>query len=414
MVDECNNSINTPAYLFDEKSFAERILKTKMALDDSIPLTFSIKANPFLLHILPDDIAHVEVCSPGELAICMRMKISPKRIIYSGVMKEPWDIREALEYGVDIVTAESPLQFKMICDAANASEKTASVLLRLSSGNQFGMDESAISEIISNREVYPEVKIIGLHFYSGTQKNKLKKIEKDISMLSGVMDNLCEKLGYTPDMVEYGPGLAAEYFVDEEKDCGNNSSIVGSDNELENLDKDDIELLSEVTPLLRVFASKYPLAIEMGRFLASSCGTYYTEVKDIKKNNDTKYVICDGGIHQLKYYGQMMAMQVPVIGVIRNGINICDKDYSAKNIDNMVTYCICGSLCTVADVLVREVKLPELQAGDLLTFEKCGAYSVTEGAGMFLSRDLPAVCIKHIDKTIELCREPLPTNQWNY
>ena len=402
------NSISTPAYVFDEKSFAERVLMTKTALGDSIPLTFSIKANPFLLHILPDDIAHVEVCSPGELAICKRMEIAPNRIIYSGVMKEHWDIKEALEYGVDIITAESQSQFKMICGSADVLEKSANVLLRLSSGNQFGMDEGAISEIISSRGFNQGVKIIGLHFYSGTQKNKLKKIEKDISMLSRVLDNLKEKFGYTPYMVEYGPGLAAEYFVDEEKDCGNNSSIVGSDNELENLDKDDIELLSEVTLLLRVFASKYPLAIEMGRFLASSCGTYYSEVKDIKKNSDTTYVICDGGIHQLKYYGQMMAMQVPVIRVMRNGRELTEGGSDATE------YCICGSLCTVADVLVREVKLPELQVGDVIAFEKCGAYSVTEGAGMFLSRDLPAVCIKHIDKTIELCREQLPTNQWNY
>ena len=402
-----DNSISTPAYVFDEKSFAEKVLKTKKALGDSIPLTFSIKANPFLLHILPDDITHVEVCSPGELAICKRMKISPNRIIYSGVMKEPWDIREALEYGVDIITAESQSQFKMICDAFDVFGKPVNVLLRLSSGNQFGIDEDAISEIISRRGTNPEVKIIGLHFYSGTQKNKLKKIEKDISLLSGVIDNLKEKFGYTPDMVEYGPGLAAEYFVDDTTGNSGNSSCARHDNALENLDKDDMELLSEATPLLRTFASKYPFAIEMGRFLASSCGTYCSEVKDIKKNADTTYVICDGGIHQLKYYGQMMAMQIPVIRVIRNGKEIVEERTDAEE------YCICGSLCTVADVLVREVKLPELYVGDVLAFEKCGAYSVTEGAGMFLSRDLPSVCIKHIDKTIELCREHIETNEWN-
>ena len=134
------NSISSPAYVFDEKSFAERVLMTKTALGDSIPLTFSIKANPFLLHILPDDIAHVEVCSPGELAICKRMEIAPNRIIYSGVMKEHWDIKEALEYGVDIITAESQSQFKMICGSADVLEKSVNVLLRLSSGNQFGMD----------------------------------------------------------------------------------------------------------------------------------------------------------------------------------------------------------------------------------------------------------------------------------
>ena len=408
MANILNRSINTPAYVFDEKVFVDRVLKTKMALGDSIPLTFSIKANPFLLHILPDNIAHVEVCSPGELAICKRMKIDPKRVIYSGVMKEPWDINEAIEYGVDIITAESPLQFENICDAADDSGNSVKVLLRLSSGNQFGMDEGTISEIIRNRGSHPDVSIIGIHFYSGTQKNKIKKIEKDISLLSGLINNLREKFGYTPDMVEYGPGLAAEYFIDNENRDGGNGVFANGGNELGNLDQDDINLLSDVTPLLKTFASKYPLAIEMGRFLASSCGTYYSEVKDIKKNVDITYAICDGGIHQLKYYGQMMAMQIPVIRVIRNGKEMTSEPSDAEE------YCICGSLCTVADVLVREVKLPELQVGDVIAFEKCGAYSVTEGAGMFLSRDLPDVYIKHDNGVIETFREHVPTNQWNY
>lgn len=82
---------------------------------------------------------------------------------------------------------------------------------------------------------------------------------------------------------QYGPGLAAEYFIDNENRDGGNGVFANGGNELGNLDQDDINLLSDVTPLLKTFASKYPLAIEMGRFLASSCGTYYSEVKDIKK-----------------------------------------------------------------------------------------------------------------------------------
>ena len=54
-------------------------------------------------------------------------------------------------------------------------------------------------------------------------------------------------------------------------------------------------------------------------------------------------------------------------------------------------YCICGSLCTVADVLVREVELPKISRGDVILFHCCGAYSVTEGSALFLSRKLPDV-----------------------
>ena len=65
----------TPYYVFDTDEFAKRAAMIRAALDCKggrrIPLCFSIKANPFLLHRLPEGLDHVEVCSPGELEICI-------------------------------------------------------------------------------------------------------------------------------------------------------------------------------------------------------------------------------------------------------------------------------------------------------------------------------------------------------
>lgn len=136
---------------------------------------------------------------------------------------------------------------------------------------------------------------------------------------------------------------------------------------------------ANVTGLFKLaFAEKYPLGIEMGRYLAAPCGTYASRVMDIKNNSDTNYIICDGGIHHLKYHGQTMAMQVPEMEVLNT---------SAET----KPYCICGSLCTVADVLVREVELPIVSRNDVILFHRCGAYSVTEGSALFLSRKMPEV-----------------------
>lgn len=130
--------------------------------------------------------------------------------------------------------------------------------------------------------------------------------------------------------------------------------------------------------MLIEFSKKYKLGIEMGRFLSSGCGIYATKVVDIKSNDEINYVICDGGIHQLKYYGQTTAMQVP-------NIEVLNKSQTTDN------YCICGSLCTVADVIAREANLPSLNINDILLFQRCGAYSITEGSSLFLSRGIPAV-----------------------
>ena len=56
-------NIYTPDYYFDTDVFEKRVNFVKRELLD-IPLTFSIKANPFLLSRLPQNLRHVEVCSP--------------------------------------------------------------------------------------------------------------------------------------------------------------------------------------------------------------------------------------------------------------------------------------------------------------------------------------------------------------
>ena len=55
----------TPYYVFDTDEFAKRAAMIRAALDCKggrrIPLCFSIKANPFLLHRLPEGLDHVEI-----------------------------------------------------------------------------------------------------------------------------------------------------------------------------------------------------------------------------------------------------------------------------------------------------------------------------------------------------------------
>ncbi|MCR4611221.1 MAG: diaminopimelate decarboxylase, partial [Lachnospiraceae bacterium] len=137
--------MSTPCYVFDFDEFEKRANTIADALPN-IPLTYSIKANPFLLNDLPDAISHVEVCSPGELEICKALNVPGEKIIYSGVVKEQEDIHEALTYGVDIITCES-LRHAALIQQENVKVKT---ILRLTSGNQFGMSIEDIEYIIEN------------------------------------------------------------------------------------------------------------------------------------------------------------------------------------------------------------------------------------------------------------------------
>ena len=425
----------TPYYVFDTDELAKRAAMIRAALDCKggrrIPLCFSIKANPFLLHRLPEGLDHVEVCSPGELEICIALGVKPESIIYSGVMKEKCDIERAVSYGAGILTCESIRHAALISEVmieciqegaheAEFAETKAQVILRLTSGNQFGMSLEDIEYIISHPDEFKGITVIGIHYYSGTQKS-LRKINKDLEKIKSALTGLKEKYGFEPQLVEYGPGLCVEYFEDDWQEKEKQS-------------------LDEAAEVLREFAEEYPLGIEMGRFLAASCGKYYTQVKDLKSTGDANYAILDGGIHHLNYFGQRMAMQVPPISIYRaaeiyfgeklgeikgtagpigNTFNGCEVSENEERTGVEFTelpdtdYTLCGSLCTVADVLVREVKLKKLELGDVLEFGHCGAYSVTEAPALFLSRQLPAIYAYSKEYGYECLREHIPAAEIN-
>lgn len=354
-------SFATPAFIFDADEFGRRAKNVKSAIGGA-SLCYSIKANPFLLACLPEEIDRVEVCSPGELAICRRVGVDPSTVVYSGVNKGSEDIAEAIEYGAELLTAESLRQLGLINAAALAAGKRVRVALRLTSGNQFGMDSENLKRAVAEKGSYEGVDIVAIHYYSGTQKKKLAVVEKELAELEELAEELEERFGLSGISLEYGPGLPADYFGDDPEGR-------------------DMAVLAEAGAMIAAVAARRSVTVEFGRFLASPCGTYLTAAADIKNNNGENFVICDGGINHLKYYGQTMAMQTPPITLL--------GDHGEKTED----YTLCGSLCTTADILVRKVTLPALSVGDVLAFGRCGAYSVTEGIGLFLSRQLPRIVL---------------------
>ena len=354
-------SFATPAFIFDADEFGRRAKNVKSAIGGA-SLCYSIKANPFLLACLPEEIDRVEVCSPGELAICRRVGVDPSTVVYSGVNKGSEDIAEAIEYGAELLTAESLRQLGLINAAALAAGKRVRVALRLTSGNQFGMDSENLKRAVAEKGSYEGVDIVAIHYYSGTQKKKLAVVEKELAELEELADILEERFGLSGISLEYGPGLPADYFGDDPEGR-------------------DMAVLAEAGAMIAAVAARRSVTVEFGRFLASPCGTYLTAAADIKNNNGENFVICDGGINHLKYYGQTMAMQTPPITLL--------GDHGEKTEDST----LCGSLCTTADILVRKVTLPALSVGDVLAFGRCGAYSVTEGIGLFLSRQLPRIVL---------------------
>ena len=81
--------------------------------------------------------------------------------------------------------------------------------------------------------------------------------------------------------------------------------------------------------------------------------------------------------------------------------------------DDKYIYTVCGALCTINDVILRDAELKKLSIGSTLLFQKCGAYSVTEGMSLFLSRDLPAVYLFNKDEKYICLRKGCGTDNLN-
>ena len=391
-------NINTPCYVYDIEQLEQQVMCVKSALKDEVGLCYALKANSFILKDIDNYIDRLEVCSPGEYEICKKHKINPSKIIVSGVNKTYESLNGILEYskGEGIYTIESMNHFNILDRCAKENNITLNILIRLTSGNQFGLCKSDFEEVLRLVLDNDNMSFAGIHYYSGTQK-KMSKIEKELSMLNEYAHYIKETYDVEYIELEYGPSMLVSYFEEE------------------NIDSKEMQL-SKLNAILQEVNNYDKITLEYGRFLAANCGYYITKINDIKKTEKTNYIIVDGGIHHVNYYGQMMGMKKPYMKVVLNSVknerkNISVKDDEGNEIKEKWT--ICGSLCTVNDIIVREKNIDNPKINDIIVFENTGAYSAMEGMNLFLSRSLPSVYLYKKDKTLCKVRDAIETYTFN-
>ncbi len=148
--------IPTPAYVFDldeMKEFAEKVKRCltgesrNLLCDESKSISDKIDDG--------DCFFSGSMLTGGEFRICERAGIPMEKIVLSGVYKNPDDIAYMLDrYGNSgTYTVESLQHLKVLNDTAVRHGIILSVLIRVTSGNQFGIDEAEIRKIISERKI---------------------------------------------------------------------------------------------------------------------------------------------------------------------------------------------------------------------------------------------------------------------
>ena len=370
----------TPAYVYDINTLLDRVKYLKSKFNSKFNMVYAIKANTFIAKEINDNVERFEICSPGEYEICDRLNIPYNKMVISGVNKDKKFIDSLISNHDDILiyTIESIVHFNILKECVQKYNKKINVLIRLTSGNQFGVSEEDFKYIIENNINLINIK--GIEYFSGTQKHSIKRINREIDYLLDFIKSIENEYNIKLDEIEYGPGLPIYYFQDDEFN--------------------EDEFLTDVNTIIEKL-NDYEVSLEIGRSIASSCGSYLTSVVDIKSNKNGNFVIVDGGMNHLVYYGQTMAMRIPYYEVLPS------KE------EEIISYNIHGSLCTVNDIIVKNINTRKLNIGDTFVFKNTGAYSSTEGISLFLSRDLPKVIIVKKDGNFVLVRDIIKTSEAN-
>ncbi len=384
IIEKILQKYETPVYVFDINKAKKRIEYLKNKLPSDVLMCYAIKANTFIVKDIEKYIDRFEVCSPGEYEICKNKNIDLSKILLSGVYKTPEIIEKMIlnNEPIKCYTVESLKQFELLKRLSQANK--IKIMIRITSGNQFGINDYEAEEIVKNRSQYENIEIIGIQYFSGTQKKSLKILKRELDYIDEFVVKLQEQYDFITQELEFGPGLPVFYFQNDEFD--------------------EDSYMDEFYKILKQIKFKGKLILELGRSIAASCGNYITKVVDKKINKKQNYAILDGGIHHLVYYGQSMAMKIPKCEIYPPRQSIDDSDERWN---------LCGSLCTINDILVKQFPVNNLKIGDVFIFENTGAYCMTEGISLFLSRDLPKVIKIKEDSNLELVRDNLPTYKFN-
>ena len=376
----------TPLYVFHLDMLTAETDRIRKILGPDTGLCYAMKANPFLTGVMERLTDRIEVCSMGEFLICRELGIPPEKLFISGVLKKKEDIAEILDYcqGRSACTVESARQFHYFAEWSDTHSVQLKLYPRLTSGNQFGMNENALENMIRVANMSPYLKIEGIHYFSGTQKRDPKQFEQELKYLDSFLLRLEKEYQFHAEQLEYGPGTAVPYFQGKEAASYTDEGF------------------ARLAKAIRDMQWKGRVTVELGRALAASCGFYLTEIADVKENSGTSYCIVDGGSHQFNYDGQIRGMYEPCMRLLPESVSEPEKKWT-----------VCGALCTANDVLCRDVSLCGVKKGRILVFERAGAYSCMEGMALFLSHSLPRAVTYSSSDGWRLVREHTETYQFN-
>lgn len=352
--------LGTPLYVYSRAALRQAWHSYSDAIGSrSVLVCYGMKANSNLA-VLKEFArlgAGFDIVSGGELKRVLAAGGDPSKVVFSGVGKQPWEIRDALLAGVKCFNAESQAELHCLSDVALSMDRRARVSLRvnpdvdahthpyISTGlkeNKFGIAIESALDAYRLAASLPGLEVVGVDCHIGSQLTDISPYFDALEKLLDLIEQL-DAAGIAIQHLDLGGGLGIRY-TDE-------------------IPPSPKALLDRVFERLQARGMAHlHLVLEPGRSLVGNAGVLLTTVQYLKHAEARNFAIVDAAMNDLlrpALYDAYHGLQ-PVSP--RDGVP--------------TQYDVVGPICESADWLARQRKLT-LQAGDVLALESAGAYAMT-------------------------------------
>jgi len=393
----------TPLYIIDEQSVRDRCREYIDAFKASglkFQVAYASKAFCVMAmcRLAEEEGMSLDVVSDGELYTALEAGFPADRIHFHGNNKTPEEIEMALDAEIGCFVVDNLVELHTLQFIAAEKNKKVNVLLRVTPGVEAhtheyistGQTDSKFGFDIGNGSAYEAVKLadtqanihlLGIHSHIGSQIFEVDGFQMAIQRVAEFAASVKEGLNIVFKVVNLGGGFGIRYVE------GDTPLHVS-------------QYVKAITDAVKVhfadLGSELPeIWVEPGRSIIGEAGTTLYTVgtsKDIP--GVRKYVAVDGG---------MTDNPRPALYESKYEALLANRAQEKPE----ETVSIAGKCCESGDMLIWDLELPKVTAGDLLAVTCTGAYNYSMASNYNRIRKPAVVFVKDGQSRLVVRRESL-------